>query len=199
MQDNHAHEVIATFHDMDWKTQSLGLKTMQYNWARQRTLWGAASHTVHKLNGSTVRVEISPDGKWINMSYPNGGFWMYVVQPNDAFTLPDGTFLDVTDGEMMRLSYAEELNPLSDLTYQYRLRRVAYLNDKGKLVKTASYNALLTAATAEQPQTGLCYGQGYCLCCLSDDKLALNNFTQLDDSVVVTYAPPPPKAQRQSE
>ena len=95
-------------------------------------------------------LETSPDGKWIHITFgeSKASHWIYVIQPGDVFKAPDGTILDVTPGEdMMRVSF-DSLNTTGQIDFQYLVRRVAYLDENGKLVKTPNYDKLMKVANS---------------------------------------------------
>jgi len=193
MQDNIAHEELGTFHDGEWATERLGLKSLAFNWTRASTCFGAILHTFVAWNKNTIRCEISPDGRWLNLAGSSGDpVWIYKIQPDDRFALPGGGELKTGPGEMMRLSFKDQMDTNSELTFQYRVRRVAYLDEAGSLVKTEAYDELAALVALPQRPQGCCCG--YCLCNLSEEQRAWRNFPMMNDEVVVKYAPPRPGA-----
>jgi hypothetical protein len=159
MQDNFASEALLTFHDAAWETNRLGIKSATQNWTTDGgNFWGSVLPLWWQLNGGgNHRLEISEDGKWISI---NGDMhWIYVIQPGDKFTRPDGSVLDVTPGQdMMRVSFHEGV-----IFFQYLVRKVAYLespdpeapsqpSQSRRLVLTKAYETLVSQATSPSSQ-----------------------------------------------
>ena len=123
--------------------------------------------------------EYSPDHKWIHITYRTSSTsnWVYVIQPGDVFKTPDGQVIDVTPGEdMMRVSYAS-LDTKDKITFQYLVRRVAYLDADGKLVKTPNYDKLMKVAESSTQ---------FCTCCDCGDSKA----NAIQRTQAFTIAPP---------
>ncbi|CAE7947982.1 Stra6 [Symbiodinium sp. KB8] len=151
LQENVAGEGVLTFHDADWQSESVGLKNSKYNWTIDAwNLWGVILTCNGYWTGGGHLLETSPDGKWIHITFgeSKASHWIYVIQPGDVFKAPDGTILDVTPGEdMMRVSF-DSLNTTGQIDFQYLVRRVAYLDENGKLVKTPNYDKLMKVANS---------------------------------------------------
>jgi hypothetical protein len=195
MHDNiAAHEHLLTFHDAEWATEKLALKTLAHNWSRGPTCFGAVLFTFVKLNGNTLRIEISPGDKWITIGGSSGDpTWIYMHQEGEEFPMPDGSILKPEKDDMMRISTVDDAIPNSKTTYQYRLRRIAYLDDAGNLVKTPAYEEIRKAASEPLKYPPCCCG--YCFC-RSQEQLAFKNFPMLPSHTVIQYAPPPPGAKQ---
>ncbi|CAE6970319.1 Stra6 [Symbiodinium natans] len=165
LQDNVAAEGVMTFHDAEWTTASVGMKSSKYNWTVDAcNLWGVVLTGNFWIRGGRHLFEFSPNRKWISISVsnPGGSHWIYVIQPGDVFKTPDGEVMDLTPGEdMMRVSYAT-LDTKSEVGFKYLMRRIAYLDADGKLVKTPNFEKLLKVATSN-PQH--CCGSCGCLDC----------------------------------
>lgn len=145
MQDNVAAEGVLTFQDGDWETPKVMRKTAQYNWTVDRNnCGGMCLSTNFWVHGGKHLFRASSDGKWIHIKIHLGGnHWIYVLQPGDVLRRPDGTKLDITPGEdLLRVSY----DASGGYMYQYLVRRIAYLDDSGALVKTQRYQEILQAA-----------------------------------------------------
>lgn len=160
MRDNlAAPETLITFHDAEWASPRLGLKRQPYNWTHDSTCWGfifsvggeACLHQ-NQPGKATLRLEISPSGKWMHMDMDQ---MIYVVQEGDSYARPDGSRLAA--GDLMRLSWREgwQMNTSEPLFYQYHVQRVAYLDSDRKLVKTAAYDELRANVLA--PSTSPCW------------------------------------------
>ncbi|CAE7464233.1 Stra6 [Symbiodinium pilosum] len=149
LQENIAGEGILTFHDAEWVSEATGMKSSKVNWTIDAwNLWGVILTCNGYWTGGGHLLEMSPDGKWIHITFGPGkaAHWIYVIQPGDVFKTPEGEVLDVTPGEdMMRISQ-DSLDTSSKITFQYLVRRVAYLDDSGKLVKTPNYDKLMKVA-----------------------------------------------------
>lgn len=144
MEDNVAAEGVLSLEDAEWISEGLALKSSKYNWTVDaNNTWGMVLTANFWLRGGRHQFQFSPNGKWISVEVSCGrGHFIYVIQPGDKIRRPDGTLVDVTPGEdMMRISF-EEFDPESPITYQYLLRRVAYLDDSGVLVKTNNFKEL---------------------------------------------------------
>jgi len=177
MQDNVAAEGVVTFSDGDWFTPRVMVKSAKYNWTVDSyNWWGLILSANFWLRGGIHQFEVSPDSKWINIKVKGSATnWIYVIQPGDVFRRPDGTVVEVTPGEdMMRVSY-ETMDPNSPIEYQYLVRRVAYLDAGGNLVKTARYAEL--AAAARQTHD--------CCCDLCEPSVPYH----IEDTQSVTFAP----------
>eukprot|EP00928_Gymnodinium_smaydae_P004412 TRINITY_DN11503_c1_g4_i1.p1 TRINITY_DN11503_c1_g4~~TRINITY_DN11503_c1_g4_i1.p1 ORF type:complete len:326 (-),score=45.68 TRINITY_DN11503_c1_g4_i1:121-1098(-) len=174
MKDNIAAEVLLTFQDAQWSSGTYAEKRNCYNWTRDPTLFGTVLQTFTSMTNPFLSFEISPDGKWIAIQEQSSAnlaaMWMYVIQPGDKFVLSDGSNLEVEPGDMMRVNYENPLDPRSRIKYQYIVRRVAILDDSGKLVKTRGYDQLLQQASKQPAHRGVCCD--YCLFNLTADQVA---------------------------
>jgi len=80
------------------------------------------------------------------------------MQPGDQIHRPDGSPVEFEPGDMMRMAFHDNTDPSSGLAYQYLVRRVAYMDDSGNLVKTKAYEELKRRALMPEPeQTQLVY------------------------------------------
>eukprot|EP00440_Ansanella_granifera_P036225 gb/GFBE01039308.1/.p1 GENE.gb/GFBE01039308.1/~~gb/GFBE01039308.1/.p1 ORF type:complete len:348 (+),score=57.36 gb/GFBE01039308.1/:1-1044(+) len=156
-------EVLTTFQDAYWQEdQMLGLKPGMWNWGVPPTAWGAGQlkGCWYRAEGPgtwQLRMEISPNKKWVSL----GGYFMYVIQPGDTFTRPDGTPIKAVPGEdMMRCNFKQWDDATTEVMYQYMVRKIAYLDDSGKLVKTKNYDELLRRATLPD-EPGCCCNYVY--------------------------------------
>jgi len=192
LQDNiAAHEHLVTFHDADWATERLGLKDISYNWTRGPTAFGAFLACFVQSKGYKMRLEVSPNEKWLSFCGSGEPQWMYMPSPGEQYTTPDGKTIVPDPEELMRVSFKDSSDYTSEVTYQYRVRKIAYLSEDGTLVKTSAYNDLLEAATMPLEPSPCCFGQYWCV---SDEQRAYKNMPQLPSQTVVKYAPPPPGA-----
>jgi len=182
MRDNVAPpETLITFHDAEWASPRLGLKQQRYNWTHDPTCFGCIFSLVtgeawwhrEQPGSATLRLEISPSGKWVHMDMDQ---MIYVLQPGDEFTKADGS--KMLPGDMMRLSFADgwQMDTSRPPRYQYHVQRVAYLDEKGALVKTAAYDELRAnvLAPSRYPCWRMCWSGEQvadALCELSDEQV----------------------------
>jgi len=193
-----AHEHLVTFHDAIWANDKLALKSLQYNWTRGPTAFGAGLFTAIKVKGNTLRIELAPDSGWVSIAGSSGNpTWMYRPKEGETFKYPDGSTLVPEKYSLMRVTWGDDANPTSEISYQYWVRRVAYLDESGNLVKTPAYDELKRLST--QPQTYPpccgCTMCGYCVCrpqtCYCA-PLSLRDYPELPSHTVIQYAPGPP-------
>lgn len=178
MEDNIAAEMLMTFQDADWADDAASFKkSLAFNWTRSPTMFGSilqlAASVGHCFGSSYLRGKLSPDKKWIALfenDRASAPKWVYRIQPGDKFALPGGGDLQTVLGDMMRIDWRSPYDTSSEIAFQYRVRRVAYLDNNGKLVKTSAYDDLLGRAQAEPNTHGYCCG--YCTCNLSPSEFA---------------------------
>eukprot|EP00434_Breviolum_minutum_P036409 symbB.v1.2.032255.t1/scaffold3848.1/size51340/2 len=203
--DNNApSETLFTFNEAKWSDDS---KVAQKNYWENFgvpancfgaiTMWGAATFN------STLRIEVAPNDRWINL-YGSGPGWIYVDQPEDVFECKNAAvdlygekFKPTTElNEMLRVSHTDETLPLSEPNYQYRVRKVAYLDSDQKLVKTEAWDEYVRRAKmpfAEGTAPNCC---GFCFCCRSKEDLALGRYHHMNSQLIVRYAPAPKTASK---
>mmetsp|Transcript_51809 Transcript_51809/g.131595 ORF Transcript_51809/g.131595 Transcript_51809/m.131595 type:complete len:317 (+) Transcript_51809:90-1040(+) len=148
MMDNVASEGVNTLQDGDWSSPRFMRKSAKYNWSVDAyNIWGSILSCNFWLRGGVHQFEAGPGGKWMHIKVLyHGSHWIYELQPGDKLSRPDGSPMDFLPGhDFLRVSYAEQI-PNSEVSYLYLLRRVAYLDAHGKVVKTKAYDELLEAA-----------------------------------------------------
>lgn len=187
MQDNTDCYSIVTLQDGIWSSKKSGVKNCRYNWsADYGTCYGAIGIT---CAGGKMLIEVSDDGKWVCFLKP--GYktpeWAYVMQPGDELKRPSGEVVDCPPGDLVRMNFDDAYNPSSAMYYQYRLRRIAYYDEAGNLVKTDAYNEYLKSAMAPMPHQGCC--DNYCLSNLTYAEIA-ENFDVVNDQQSIIYYPP---------
>jgi len=189
------HEHILTFHDADWRDDKFMQKIYSNNFSAGTTAFGTGGLIGAKFMNVKLGIQISPNGKWINMGRDQIGDGMiYRVGPEDNFLLPDGNKLQYEDGLMMRISGIDSNSPVVDqshVSYQYLVRKIAYLDDQGKLVKTPAYEELRKLAAEPLKFEPSCCQLFYCI---SPEQQALRNFPMMPTETMIMYAPPPPGA-----
>mmetsp|Transcript_32472 Transcript_32472/g.91207 ORF Transcript_32472/g.91207 Transcript_32472/m.91207 type:complete len:292 (+) Transcript_32472:90-965(+) len=133
MMDNVASEVVNTLQDGDWSSPRFMRKSADaYN------IWGSILSCNFWLRGGVHQFEAGP--------LSGGSHSIYELQPGDKLSRPDGSNVDFTPcDDFLRVSYAKQV-PNSGVSYMYLLRRVAYLDAQGRVVKTKAYDELLEAA-----------------------------------------------------
>jgi len=189
------HEHILTFQDGDWKSDKFCQKIYANNLTTGTTGFGTGALIGAKLMNVMLKLQISPNGKWINMGVDKIGDGMiYRVGPEDKFLLPDGGELQYEDGLLMRISGIDSNKPVVDnsmVSYQYLVRKIAYLDHDGKLVKTPAYEELRKLAAMPLKYEPSCCQLFYCI---TPDQQALRNFPMMPTETMILYAPPPPGA-----
>jgi len=191
MEDNLAPEVVLTFQSMDWRPGGMqGYIMPRYNWTNDTSCWGTCCLVMNCTGTPNVAwpFTFSPDRKFININ-PQ---WIYVMQPGDQIHRPDGTPVEFEPGDMMRMAFHDNADPSSGLAYQYLVRRVAYMDDNGKLIKTKAYEELKRRALMPEPERKRgrcsCTCWGYTCPKPSEDDIP-GMFTPLADKQMFQVAP----------
>jgi len=194
--NNAASECLFTFAHADWADdKKTGVLRYYHNYGVPANCFGVMTLCGAGIIDSKLRVQISPNGKWISI-YGGGAGWIYVDQPEDSFKCAGeyanelyGETLRPEPFEMLRVSHEDEKLPLSEPNYQYRLRRVAYVSD-GNLVKTPAWEEFVKRAKLPYKPGSEPNCCGYTFCCRSKQALALGNFHQQNEYLFVRYAKP---------
>lgn len=203
MDDNFAPEVLLTFHDANWVSSSLGAKLIGYNWTHDVTCFGCLmkTGTAFAPTAQILRLEVSPDKKWIMLNIPSAQteatgvntIFMYRPDVGEKFAQPDGSEVEWEVGDFMRITWDKPFAENSTLIYQYMARRAAYRDaSKGALVKTRAYDKLVGAAAMPLPHANTCCGYGNCNL---SQQFFLDNFAAQNRWQQVIYAPAPPAAK----
>lgn len=210
-ENNIAPETLVSFNRWAWRSQSaegrvIGLGTLWYDWTVNPTLFGTIIASV--LSKKFGAVQVSPDGKWINIatfSDPSeqgtvNYIYMYVVQEGDVFTTPDGNVIEhVKPGDIVRLTWNLE-DPYdcdnSKLVYMYFPRVVATLDETKGIVRRVDehYGDLLTYATNDGDQclSTCCYT---CSCGWSAERRFDFQVSTISDLQRFAVAAPPPATE----
>ena len=148
MQDNVVNERFVTFGDADWKTDKYAIKHMKYNWTNDNTCQGKVHSCILATFPLNLEIEISNDNKWIAIRSISTKGWMGridedVKYSNEWWEPQLRNTIGVSKEDLYRLTYAEFTNSKSRLKYQYGMKRVAYLDKNGTLVKTEAWNEYL--------------------------------------------------------
>lgn len=185
------HEHLMTYQDAVWASNGkVAMKSYKYNWTRGSTMFGSIMFAMMNRGNKEQRMEISPDGKWcmMNRDHQSKPMWFWSPTPGTKFKTPyDGGEFESEPGEKIRVTYNDKSDPKSGLYYQYRLRRIAYLDPEGKLVKTPAYDDLRKRINMTQENAKPCCG-GYFVCASKDER-ALGNLPYLPVTTVVKFAP----------
>jgi len=193
MEDNVAPEVIMTFQSMDWREGGMqGYILPKYNWTNDVSCWGTCCTFTNCTGSPGVAwpFTFSPDRKFLNIN-PQ---WIYVMQPGDQIHRPDGTPVEFEPGDMMRMAFNDNTDPSSGLTYQYLVRRVAYMDGSGNLIKTKAYEELKRRALMPEPERKRgrycsCTCCGY-TCPWPSEAEVPGMLTPLSDEQMFQVAPP---------
>jgi hypothetical protein len=150
--DNVSHERLVTLSDADWVTDRYAVKDMTQNWTNNWTSIGCFLTSCVGLLSLKMKIEISQDNEWIAIDYNLRRDWMKRVDkellyPKDWFDMDNRGKVGVSKGDILRISYDNYLYPKTT-TYQYVLKRVAYLDDRGNVVKTAQWNEYMKRVCA---------------------------------------------------
>ncbi|CAE7771013.1 unnamed protein product [Symbiodinium pilosum] len=184
MEDNYAPEVLLTFQDMDWVTGEQGYFQPKYSWTNDPSCIGTVClcSNYQSTWRSAWPFKFSPNGKWININ-PQ---WIYIPDEGEKITRPDGSVVEMAQGDMIRVSFVVANDPTSGMNYQYIIRRVAYMKD-GKLIKTKAYDELRRRATMEPTIGGCC---GYYNCSAVGANYIFDAYEPLSDDQVLLFPPP---------
>lgn len=161
----------------------------KYNWTNDASCWGSCCLFMNCTGTPSVAWPFTflPDRKFLNIN-PQ---WIYVMQAGDEIHRPDGTPVEFEAGDMMRLAFNDNTDPTSGLTYQYLVRKVAYLDENGTLIKTKAYEELKRRALMPEPERKrnwcTCFG---CTCPWPSKEEIPGLFTPLADEQMFQVAPP---------
>lgn len=143
MRDNTAHERFVTLQDADWQTKKYAIKKMSENWTNNPTPIGFFIACCVNSLGLNMDIEVSPNDDWIAIKYVGRRNWMYRIGQDMTISDEATDIVNPEDtplaGDLLRINYPNHLvreNP----TYQYVLKKVAYLDENGVLVKTDNWN-----------------------------------------------------------
>jgi len=203
MEGNSASETLLTFEDAVWSADGTqAIKVGLRNWTRDFSCHGcillhgaSASPGVSpgaigcKPYGLIMSFETSPSGKWMQIAADQS--MIYVVQPGDVIKRPDGSVVeDLVAGDWMRVSYSKTLDSTSPIVFQYKVRKIAILDNAGNLVKLPHYERFRKASLESLPHCD-CIARCCCGNCLSADK-KIANMSYHNRYQTVMFAPPPP-------
>ena len=151
--DNISHERLTTLSDANWITDHYGVKEMSQHWTNDWTCIGCCLTCCVGGLGLKMKIEISQDNEWIAIDYYLDRQWMKRVKqdifyPMDWWDIENRGKVGATQGDILRLSYDNHLNPKTT-KYQYVLKRVAYLDECGNVVKTAQWNEYIKRVCAK--------------------------------------------------
>ena len=110
----------------------------------------------------TAIKELSPDKVWI---LANGGNWMKILQEGETISYPDDWW-DVSKrgqvvgkaGDICKIHFQDSKDSSSPITYQYIIKRVAYLNENHKVVKTEVFDEYLQDCLKSPNKEPCCCG-----------------------------------------
>ncbi|CAJ1371951.1 unnamed protein product [Effrenium voratum] len=171
VEDNVANETVVTMEDAMWKN-GIGYKWPFVNWTTGSSWWGSV--LLGMKYSFVCALQISPDKKWISFSRDD---YIYVLGPEDKMVDATGKEIPFVVGQdLLRITWTNG-DPKQGIYYQYLMRKVAYKDEDGKLVKTPAYQDLLDRAT-RPTAAGCCCN--LCLCNVSDEDYP-SIYDQLDD------------------
>lgn len=131
-------EFCMTFEDADWVDEHNAMKNAWENWARTPTCWGIVNISLNYLRRGQMRISVSPNKKWILMDH----YLIYIPDPHEEVRDKDGKLVPRTDHDLIRVDYSPKFDSTGEYTYQYMVRRIAHLDEKGHVVKTENWQML---------------------------------------------------------
>ena len=191
MQDNVVNELLITLQEADWSQappeglSAVATKRLDTNWARDKTSWGACLACCAPCQPPMI-LHVSKSGKWLSMAGAAGFF--YAPSASETLKGPDGekVAFDASQ-DLVRVDYRSKFDPHSGTSYQYRCRRVAYLDSERQLVKTPAFEEMVAQVRAPLKNPG-CLGDR-CYSNLSWPQ-RLENQQLLASELLVKTAPP---------
>ena len=101
-------------------------------------------------------LHVSKSGKWLSMAGAAGFF--YAPSASETLKGPDGEKVAFDSSQdLVRVDYRSKFDPHSGTSYQYRCRRVAYLDSERQLVKTPAFEEMVAQVRAPLKNPG-CLG-----------------------------------------
>jgi len=182
--------VLISFQDVDWMTPTPqgfaagGVKFLALNWSRDLTCAGIVPACASLSVTREMSFFVSPNLRWIFLNRA----WVYIPHPHEYLVAPtDGPIpAPFSPGErvpfdpmwdMIRYNFENPWDTSSRNEYNYRLRRVAFLDSDGSLVKTAAWAEL-------QAQVG-----AKTVSACTSDATTIENMLKLSDMQIVKDAP----------
>lgn len=141
LKDNAVQERLVSLEDADWQTNRYAVKDMRYGWSRDYSCMGGVLLCCVDLVRLNSYIEVSPHDDWVVLSFVGQKLWMKPmnneVNYSDKWWVEDerGT-VGIEKDDMFRVTYSDSLKPTEESTYEYVLKRVAYLDESNTLVKT---------------------------------------------------------------
>ncbi|EOD12551.1 hypothetical protein EMIHUDRAFT_120083, partial [Emiliania huxleyi CCMP1516] len=161
MQDNVVNELLITLQEADWSQappeglSAVATKRLDTNWARDTTIWGACLACCAPCQPPMI-LHVSKSGKWLSMAGAAGFF--YAPSASETLKGPDGEKVAFDSSQdLVRVDYRSKFDPHSGTSYQYRCRRVAYLDSERQLVKTPAFEEMVAQVRAPLKNPG-CLG-----------------------------------------
>lgn len=166
MKDNNVPEEVVTLEDSPWVTgpnpgEYTGEMVMYKNWTYGGT--SAFGSILACIEGSQkLKSKWVMHGKWVWLEKTS---FMYLLDENDVLKRPDGTLPAFTPGvDILRITWAGDNLENMDVSkpfFLYLVRKIAFLDGSGQLVKTPAYNEL--KERTERPDVkGCCCNYGLC-------------------------------------
>lgn len=148
MRDNVVPETLITFHDGTWSSDgTVFTKTLRYNWSKDPTLAGACYqlYTVATNVADTTTQKTDHSGT-LGAQSGTKNLWVYPLVEGDTLVDVSGKAVDFVPGDLLRMQFeASDLEHKRPPIYQYRLQRVAYL-ENGELKHTEAHKEFVRAA-----------------------------------------------------
>eukprot|EP00929_Paragymnodinium_shiwhaense_P014410 TRINITY_DN122319_c0_g1_i1.p1 TRINITY_DN122319_c0_g1~~TRINITY_DN122319_c0_g1_i1.p1 ORF type:complete len:361 (+),score=51.88 TRINITY_DN122319_c0_g1_i1:39-1085(+) len=164
MEDDVAPEGLLTFQDAEWFADGPFVKDGWHGWSyASNSIGGLGLIGLNWLSNPRTQFEPAPGGRWIGIRFSDRKpfNFIYVLNDGDVLRRPDGSLVDFTPGEDLLRQTFSSFDPQTPVLYQYLVRRVAYLDADGSLVKTKHYEKLKASASTSTAWQGLknCFRQ----------------------------------------
>ena len=146
MKDNIINERFITFSDANWNN-NYAIKYMKNNWTQDNTCQGSILSCL--LGCIPLKMELEYLDNWISIKYASTTAWMYIIDEdikytNDWWEPELRNTIVGQKGDLMRITYENNLDINSKIKYQYILKKVAYKNNSGNLIKTKNWGEYLS-------------------------------------------------------
>jgi len=186
LEDNTANETLVTVQDM-YNVEAFGgknifIKDQSTNWTQGTSLWGTMLKNV-STNKVPFELEPGENPKWLGML--TGDDFIYFLGEEDQGKLvhPDGKPVDFVPGLTWLRVSSKDGDVSKGVTYQYLMRKVAFKDPDGKIVKTQYYDKLVERCERPTPEGCCC---NLFLCNLDDARFAAS-YDALDDHQLVVW------------
>jgi len=182
MKDNVANENLVSLESARWEFNgTVGWKYGFVNWTTGSSWGGSLLLYLKKYAAMVLQIDTLKK-KWVSFSHDD---YIYILGPEDRLFDPEGKEVPFIPGEdLLRITWAEG-DPKKGVFYQYIMRRVAYKDKDGKLVKTPRYDELLERVKRPTVEGACC---NFFLCNIPDENYG-SIYDSLDDHQLIIPGP----------